>query len=387
MSAVADHLSRLVAFPTVSRDSNLELIDWIEARLAELGARCRRTWSDDRRKANLWASFGPDGSGGVVLSGHTDVVPVDGQDWATDPSELVERSGRLYGRGSADMKGFSAAILTVLERADLAALRQPLHVALSYDEEVGCLGVDRMIDDAAAAGARPDYAVIGEPTTMRVIHAHKSINVFRTRITGKAAHSSQPHRGAGAILAAGRLIEQLYRIGEEKRAAAGANGFEPPWTTVQVGMVRGGNAVNILPADCQFLWEYRALPDEDADEIIKRVQGFARDEVLPALREFAPDADIAIDTLARVPPLVPDPEQRAPQWIADLPGVRAGGSGEVAFATEAGSFQRAGIASVVCGPGSIDQAHQPDEFIELAELERCQGMLSGIVERLSRPAA
>lgn len=387
MSAVADHLSRLVAFPTVSRDSNLELIDWTEDRLAGLGARCRRTWSDDRRKANLWASFGPQARGGVVLSGHTDVVPVDGQDWATDPFELVERDGRLYGRGSADMKGFSAAILAVLERVDLAALRQPLHVALSYDEEVGCLGVDRMIDDAAAAGARPDYAVIGEPTTMRVIRAHKSINVFRTRITGKAAHSSQPHRGAGAIFAAGRLIEQLYRIGEEKRAAAGANGFEPPWTTVQVGLIRGGNAVNILPADCQFLWEYRALPDEDADEIIERVQGFARDEVLPSLREFAPDADVAIDALARVPPLVPDPDQRGEKWIADLPGVRAGGSGEVAFATEAGSFQRAGIASVVCGPGSIDQAHQPDEFIELAELERCQDMLSGIVERLSRPAA
>ncbi|MFP4207997.1 MAG: acetylornithine deacetylase [Wenzhouxiangella sp.] len=385
MNTVADYLSSLVAFPTVSRDSNLDLIDWVETRLAGLGARCRRTWSDDRRKANLWASFGPEGSGGVVLSGHTDVVPVEGQDWSSDPFQLTHREGRLYGRGTADMKGFSAGILAVLGRADLSALRQPLHVALSYDEEVGCLGVDRMIDDAVAAGACPAYAVIGEPTTMRIIRAHKSINVFRTRITGKAAHSSQPHRGAGAILAAGRLIDQLYRIGEEKRAAAGANGFEPPWTTVQVGLVRGGNAVNILPAECDFLWEYRALPDEDADEIIEQVRAFARDQVLPALREFAPEADIAIDTLARVPPLVPDPGQRGEAWVGSLPGVRPGGSGEVAFATEAGSFQRAGIASVVCGPGSIDQAHQPDEFIEIAELERCERMLEGIVERLAQP--
>jgi acetylornithine deacetylase len=387
MNSSVEHLARLVAFATVSRDSNLALIDWVEKRLNRLGARCRRTWNDDRCKANLWASFGPEGSGGVVLSGHTDVVPVEGQDWASDPFKVSERDGRLYGRGTADMKGFSAAILAVLERADLSTLRQPLHVALTYDEEVGCLGVDRMIDDAVALGARPDYALIGEPTTMRIIRAHKSINVFRTRITGKAAHSSQPHRGAGAIFAAGRLIDQLYRIGEEKRARAADKGFEPPWTTVQVGLIRGGNAVNILPADCEFLWEYRALPDEDADEIIERVQAFARDEVVPALREFAPEADVVIDTLARVPPLVSDPDGRGEAWVASLPGVRSGGSGEVAFATEAGSFQRAGIASVVCGPGSIDQAHQPDEFIEIAELERCERMLEGILERLAKPAS
>lgn len=385
MAAVLDHLTRLVAYPTVSRDSNLDLVDWLEARLRALGGRARRTFSDDRRKANLWVAFGPEGPGGVVLSGHTDVVPVDGQNWTSDPFVLTEREGRLYGRGTADMKGFSAAILAVLERADLDRLRQPLYVALSYDEEVGCLGVDRMIDDARAAGAQPEYAVIGEPTTMHIIRAHKSINVFRTRIIGKAAHSSQPHRGAGAILAAGRMIERLYRIGEQKRARATDNGFEPPWTSVQVGLIRGGNAVNILPAECQFLWEYRAMPDEDPDEILRQLDEFSDREVLPALREFAPDAGIVIDTLARVPPLMPDPARRAERWVGGLPGVRAGGSGEVSFATEAGSFQRAGIHSVVCGPGSIDQAHQPDEFIERTELARCERMLEGIVERLAGP--
>lgn len=382
MNTAVDYLAELVAFPTVSRDSNLDLVDWAEARLSGLGGRCRRTFSDDGRKANLWVAFGPEESGGVVLSGHTDVVPVDGQNWATDPFLLSEQNGRLYGRGTTDMKGFSAAILAVLGRSDLNCLQRPLYVALSYDEEIGCLGVDRMIDDALAAGARPEYAVIGEPTTMHIIRAHKSINVFRTRIAGKAAHSSQPHRGAGAILAAGRLIDRLFRIGQDKRAGATGNGFEPPWTTVQVGLIRGGNAVNILPADCQFLWEYRAMPDEDADEIIGEIRDFAREEVLPALREFAPEADIEIDTLARVPPLRPDPEQRAERWVGGLAGVRAGGSGEVSFATEAGSFQRAGMATVVCGPGSIDQAHQPDEFLEAAELERCERMLEAVVRNL-----
>ncbi len=383
MRTANEYLAKLVAFPTVSRDSNLALIDWAEELLTEWGGRCRRTWNEDRRKANLWASFGPEAAGGVVLSGHTDVVPVDGQDWSSDPFRLVQRDGRLYGRGTTDMKGFAAAALAVLERADLAALRQPLHLALSYDEEVGCLGVDRMIDDALARGIRPDYAIIGEPTTMQIISAHKSINVFRTRITGKAAHSSQPHRGAGAIFAAGRLIDHLYRIGEEKRAAAGENGCEPPWTTVQVGVISGGNAVNILPAECEFLWEYRALPDEAPDEIFERMKAFARAEVLPALREFAPEAAIFFEPLARVPPLKPDPDGQAGQWVGSLPGTRVGGSGAVSFATEAGSFQRAGIHTVVCGPGSIDQAHQPDEFIEFSELTRCESTIEAIIERLS----
>jgi acetylornithine deacetylase len=384
MSKATEVLAQLVGFQTVSRDSNLELIDWAEESLLGLGARCRRTWNEDRRKANLWATFGPEGGSGVVLSGHTDVVPVEGQDWTSDPFKVTERDGRLFGRGTADMKGFAACILSTLGRADLTRLRQPLHVALSYDEEVGCLGVDRMLEDAMAAGARPTYAIIGEPTEMRIIRAHKSINVFKTQIIGKAAHSSQPHRGAGAIFAAGRIIDYLYQLGEERRAAATENGFEPPWTTVQVGQIQGGTAVNILPAQCEFFWEYRALPNEDADEILKRVAGFANSKVLPALREFAPEAEIHTTTLARVPPLVADQSRRAQEFVAALPGVRSGGSGEVAFATEAGSFQRAGIASVVCGPGSIDQAHQPDEFIEITELERCEQMVEAVLASLEK---
>lgn len=375
-------LARLVAFPTVSRDSNLALIDFVEDYLQSFGARCRCTWNADRSKANLFAAIGPDAPGGVVLSGHTDVVPVDGQDWQTEPFELTERDGLLYGRGSSDMKGYAAVFLSRLSRLDLDRLQRPLYLALSYDEEVGCLGIDRMVEDALANFPRPDFAIIGEPTTMQIVRAHKSINVFRTIVTGQAAHSSQPHRGAGAIFAAARIIEQLRRIGQDKRAQAGDSGCQPPWTTVQVGRIEGGTAVNILPGRCEFLWEYRALPDEDPDEIIECMQAFIEAEVLPDLQEFAPTAGVETIPIARVPALMPDEQARAENWVGALPGVRRGGSGAVAFATEAGSFQRAGISSVVCGPGSIDQAHQPNEFIDPAELERCGQMIDGVFDYL-----
>jgi acetylornithine deacetylase len=377
-----DMLARLVAFPTVSRDSNLPLIDWVEEYLEPFGARCRRTLNADGTKANLFAAIGPDAPGGVVLSGHSDVVPVDGQEWCTDPFELTERDGLLYGRGAADMKGFPAVFLSRLGSLNTAAMEKPLYLALSYDEEVGCLGIDRMVDDALAHFARPDFAIIGEPTSMQVVRAHKSINVFRTVVTGKAAHSSQPHRGAGAILAAGRIIEHLEGIGRSRRAAAGESGCEPPWTTVQVGKIQGGTAVNILPAHCEFLWEYRSLPEEDPELIIEAIQTFIEREVLPDLREFAPEASIQTTPIARVPPLMPDPEEKAERWIRGLTGVRGGGSGQVSFATEAGSFQRAGVSSVVCGPGSIDQAHQPNEFIDPAELERCEAMVDDVFDYL-----
>ena len=377
-----DMLERLVAFPTVSRDSNLPLIDWVEDYLGAFGARCRRTWNEAGDKANLYAAIGPEAPGGVVLSGHTDVVPVDGQDWQTDPFELTERDGLLYGRGSSDMKGFAAVFLSRLAHIDPAALQRPLYLALSYDEEVGCLGVDRMVDDALAEFTRPDYAIIGEPTTMHIARAHKSINVFRTVVTGQAAHSSQPHRGAGAILAAARIIEHLDALGRGERAAAAGSDCEPPWTTVQVGTIQGGTAVNILPSQCEFLWEYRSLPGEDSEDIITKMQRFIAEHVLPDLREFAPHASVETTPIARVPALMPDPTAKAETWVSGLAGVREGGSGSVSYATEAGSFQRAGISTVVCGPGSIDQAHQPNEFIDPAELQRCEAMVDGVLAYL-----
>jgi len=353
------------------------------------------------------------------------VVPVEGQEWSSDPFTLVERDGRLYGRGAADMKGFLAVVLGLVPEIAAVSLQRPLHLAFSYDEEVGCLGVGRMVADLVGHFLLPSVAIVGEPTSMEVVRAHKSVNAFRTWVTGQAAHSSQPHRGASAILGAARFLEELRRIGVENRRrgeaeaeageAAGA-GFDPPWTTVQAGMIQGGTALNILPAECTFLWEYRSLPDEDPSKILARMEAFAREEVLPELREFAPGAKVVIETLARVPPLRPEtpapetqgvgaadsgegggggegPERvqeergaRAEALVRRLPGVRAGGTGAVSFATEGGTFQAAGISTVVCGPGSIDQAHRPDEFIAISQLEACADALRGLLPLLATEA-
>ncbi len=379
-----DMLARLVAFPTVSRDSNLPLIDWVETYLESFGARCRRTWNAQGTKANLIAAIGPDAPGGVVLSGHTDVVPIDGQDWHTDPFSLTERDGLLYGRGTCDMKGFSAVFLSRLPTLDIAAMDKPLYLALSYDEEVGCLGIARMVEDAFQHFTKPDYAIIGEPTTMQVVRAHKAINAFRTVVTGQAAHSSQPHRGAGAIFAAARIIEHLDKIGRTRRASPDESGCEPPWTTVQVGIIEGGTAVNILPSHCEFLWEYRSMPEEDPDLIINTLQAFIDEQVLPDLQEFAPNASIETTRIAQVPPLIAESDAKAERWVRTLSGVREGGTGAVSFATEGGTFQLAGISTIVCGPGSIDQAHQPNEFIDPAELTRCEAMVDDVFRYLYR---
>ncbi len=374
-----ERLTQLVEFDTVSHRSNLGLIDWVEELLTQWGAVCRRTWDDDRQKANLLATWGPLDQAGVVLSGHTDVVPVVGQDWDTDPFKLTSIDQRLYGRGSTDMKGFVAICLARLQEANLDNLARPIHLALSYDEEVGCIGVDRLISDLLANYSRPQFALIGEPTAMQVVRAHKSINVFKTSVTGKPAHSSQPHRGAGAIFAAARIIERLYQLGEAKRLAGGDGHCEPPYTTVQVGLIEGGSAVNILPADCEFKWEYRALPSEDPDEIIDHLTEWMDSSVLSDLRRHAPEATIATEAIARVPPLVPSESSGIEAWVRGLSGVQVGGSGEVAFATEGGNFKAADIPAIVCGPGSIDQAHQPNEFIELSELALCERMVDDVI--------
>ncbi|HEY7906089.1 MAG TPA: M20/M25/M40 family metallo-hydrolase, partial [Wenzhouxiangella sp.] len=276
-----------------------------------------------------------------------------------------------------------AVCMACLEVADLSQLKAPIHLALSYDEEVGCIGVDGLIGDMIEHVDTPRWVVIGEPTNMEVVRAHKSINVFETTIIGKAAHSSQPHRGGGAIFAAARMIEHLYQLGEAKRTAGGTSGAEPPYTTVQVGLIEGGTAVNILPSRCSFKWEYRALPDEDPDEIIHALTQWVDANVLPDLKRHAPEASIQTKAIARVPPLMASPDSGIEDWTRGLSGVVAGGSGEVAFATEGGNFKAFGLPSIVCGPGSIDQAHQPDEFVEIAQLEACVSMVSAIIEHQS----
>ena len=367
-------IERLIAFDTTSASSNLELIDFVEDYLAGHGVAGRRTVNAQGTKANLFASLGPARAGGVVLSGHTDVVPVAGQAWVSDPFRVTEKDGRLYGRGTADMKSFLAVALALVPEFLAAPLERPIHLALSYDEEVGCLGVGHLIADMQAAVPPPAMILIGEPTSMRIASRHKGCYVQRTRVIGKEAHSSQPHLGGSAILAAGELLHFLGQMAAERRlAAAPETGFEPPYTSFNIGVIEGGQALNIIPRACSFTWEFRTLPHEDPEAIRARFDAFAETSVLAGLRASAPEAEIATERLAGVPPLKFEAEGAAEALLRRLSGLNS--TIAVSFGTEGGLFQEAGFSTVVCGPGSIDQAHQPNEFIEIAQVEACTALL------------
>ena len=372
-------IARLVGFDTTSRDSNLALIDFAEDYFNGYGATTRRTYDDEGRKANLFATIGPDEAGGVVLSGHSDVVPVDGQDWQSDPFEVVEKDGLLYGRGTADMKSFLAIAMAAVPDLVAKPVKRPIHFALSYDEEVGCIGVNRLLQDVKENLPMPQVAIIGEPSDMQIVHAHKGVHGFEVRVRGKAAHSSQPHRGANAIIAAGKIIAFIDRLAQQKRAEARPeSGFEPPYTSFQVGLIEGGAALNIIPEYCSFIWEFRATPWEDDAAIVAAVQRFIDEEALPALREFAPEAQIELFDRAKVPPLAPEEDGPAEAFVRQLTGANA--VGVVSYATEGGLFQQAGMSAVICGPGSIDQVHQPNEFIALSQVDLCERFMAQLWE-------
>jgi acetylornithine deacetylase len=366
-------LDRLVALPTVSQDSNLALIDFVRDYLARLGVASRLTIKAERTKANLFASLGT-GAGGIVLSGHTDVVPVEGQAWTTDPFVMVARDDRFYGRGTADMKGFIATALALVPEFLARPQPEPIHLAFSYDEEVGCLGVHALLADLAGAGIAPRLAIIGEPTSMQVVSAHKGICSQRTRITGVPAHSSQPQRGVNAIAAAAHMIEFLEREAEDAATRARPAGdFEPPYTTYNVGTISGGSAVNIIAASAELLWEFRNVPWDDSGALRGRADRFVADDLRARLKARDQRADAATEHLVEVPALVPDPDSPAVRLALRLTGQNR--TGTVAFSTEAGLFQRAGIAAVICGPGSIDDAHRADEFVARSQLEACASFL------------
>jgi acetylornithine deacetylase len=366
-------LDRLVALPTVSQQSNLALIDLVRDHLAGFGIASRLTFNAERTKANLFASLGA-GAGGIVLSGHTDVVPVEGQAWTSDPFTMVERAGRLYGRGTADMKGFIATALALVPEFLARPRTEPIHLALSYDEEVGCLGVHDLLADLAGAGIAPRLAIIGEPTSMRVVNAHKGICSQRTRITGVPGHSSQPQRGVNAIAAAARMVAFLEQEAAAATMRARPDGdFEPPYTTYNAGTISGGNAVNIIAASAELLWEFRNVPWDDSATLRARADRFVADQLRAGLKARDPRADAATEHLVEVPALVPDPDSPAVRLALALTGENR--TGTVAFSTEAGLFQRAGIAAVICGPGSIDDAHRADEFVTRSQLEACAGFL------------
>jgi acetylornithine deacetylase len=371
-----DLVRDLIAFDTTSRDSNLALIDYAQTLLEKSGARCRRSYDATGKKANLFATIGPDGDGGFVLSGHTDVVPVDGQDWSSDPFKPEVRGGRLYGRGACDMKGFVGVALALAPDIAKAKLNRPVHFALSYDEEVGCVGVTGLLEDLKQHGLKPALAIIGEPTLMKIVGAHKGGAKLVTRCCGREHHSSGPEKGANAVMMAGEFVTLLDSVWDEQRADTDAR-FDPPHSTVQATVIHGGTAVNILAREAEVTWEYRCLPDRDPQKIIDRVKARAAAEILPKYRRRAAEAAFDTTLHARYPGLTMDEESPAILLARELTG--ANQAEAVAYGTEAGHFQNYGIPAVICGPGSIDQAHRADEFCALSELDACEAFLRKVI--------
>ena len=376
-------LEKLVAFDTVSRNSNLAFIDFVRDLLKGHGVESRLVYNDDRTKANLLATVGPDTAGGVVLSGHTDVVPVDDQDWHTDPFSVVEKDGRLYGRGTADMKCFLAIALGMIDTMKAAPLKAPLHFAFSYDEEVGCLGAPSLIRFLNQELPAPRAVIVGEPTEMKVVSAHKGITGVRTTVTGHESHSSQTHRGVSAVMVAAELIQFLRGLNDEAAAAGPHNHlFEPPHTTITANVIEGGTALNIMAGHCTFQWDVRALPEDTPDRYVRRFMDHCARVVLPRMRAIAPGCDIETVPRAGTPALKPVPASAAEQLCRMLTGDNV--TRAVSFAAEAGQFQQTGLSTVICGPGSISQAHQPNEFIEVSQVEAGTRFMLDLVRHLSR---
>ncbi|HUH40010.1 MAG TPA: acetylornithine deacetylase [Castellaniella sp.] len=376
-----DMITRLVGFDTVSRNSNMALIDYVRDYLSDLGVESHLVKSPDGKKANLFATVGPAVEGGVVLSGHTDVVPVDGQPWDSDPFTITEKDGRLYGRGTCDMKAFIAIGLAMVPDMIQAGLKRPIHFALSYDEEVGCLGAPALIERLVQDIPKPSAVIVGEPSSMMPIMAHKGLAVARTTVIGHEAHSSQMQRGVSAVMTAARLITFLEDMMAENRAKADPDSpFVPPYSTLHVGVVHGGTAVNIISRECSFTWDTRVLPGDSVHHYLDRFRAYS-DSLLPAMQAIAPNASITTELVADAPPLSDDGDDAAQRMAMRLTGCKC--CGVVPYATEGGQFQGKGFSVVVCGPGSIDQAHQPNEYIDIPQVTECETFMSKLIQQLS----
>ena len=381
VSPSIDMIRKVVGFPTVSRDSNLELIDFVRELLRPFGAEVRLTFDDGRRKANLFATLGPRGPAGLVLSGHTDVVPVDGQDWASDPFALVERDGRLYGRGTSDMKSFIAIALAALPQF-VPRLNRPLHLALSYDEEVGCIGVGRLIGDLAQANVKPSGCVVGEPTLMTPVIAHKGKRSYRCEVRGRAAHSAYAPVAVNAVEAAAEGVAYLKSMARRLRDSGPYDrAYDVAHTTVHTGVIRGGTALNIVPHECSFDFEVRHLPGDDPAALLSEFKSHIATRIEPEMKAIEPRAGFEITQMSEIPALDTSAETEIVALVHELTGTTE--VGKVSYGTEASQFQRAGIASVVCGPGSIEQAHKPNEYIEVAQVEACEKFVGRLMERLT----
>jgi acetylornithine deacetylase len=373
-------LERLVGFDTTSRNSNLGLIEFVRDYLDRLGVASELVFDAAGAKANLLATIGPPDRPGIVLSGHTDVVPIDGQNWSSEPFACVEREGRLYGRGTADMKGFIATALALVPDFQALRLCAPIHLAFSYDEEVGCKGVPSLLDHLGAhLPARPSGCVVGEPTGMRVANGHKGKAGYVCTVTGRASHAALNHLGVNAIEIAAEIIAELRRLNAEFRAAGPfAPGFEPPHCTVSTGVIAGGSALNVVPDQCRFEFEFRPLPGQDPDVLFAAIRDWAERTLLPAMRSVSPAAGIAWRELMSYPALGALDNAAIEDLCCRLTGTEQ--PIKLAFGTEAGHFASRGIPTVVCGPGDIRVAHRPDEYVELAQLESCARFLHRLVQ-------
>ncbi|MYK58185.1 MAG: acetylornithine deacetylase [Rhodospirillaceae bacterium] len=359
----------------------MPMLDWIRDYLDGLGIESQLAPGADETKANLYATIGGNGAagGGVALSGHTDVVPVAGQDWSTDPFELTERDGRLYGRGTADMKGFIAIALAMAPALKAADLRTPVHFAFSFDEEVGCKGVPHLIERLGRDLPKPTLVLVGEPTSMRVVDGHKGIAAMQTTVTGLEAHSSRPHEAVSAVVCALRVIRKIEDILDGlRRAGRTDDGFTPPWTTFNIGVIEGGSAVNIVPRHCRFDWEFRPIPGVGTEEVLEPLNDYVRGELLPEMRAVSPGATVETAVMALSPAMQAGAASPAVALARKLTG--ANHTEKVAYGTEAGLFEEADIPAVVCGPGDIAQAHKPDEFIEIAQLAAGARYVERLVE-------
>lgn len=375
-------IETLVGFDTTSRESNLELIRFVEDYLRSHGVESTLVFNDTQSKANLVATVGPETrSGGIVLSGHSDVVPVDGQQWSSDPFRMIEHDGRLYGRGTCDMKGFLGIALALVPEFQQCGLRAPVHIVLTYDEETDCSGAARLMQALPETGLAPDAVIIGEPTEMRIVNAHKGQCTLETLVIGREAHSSLPHLGVNAIDIAVRLITYLQTLADESRNPTLAmEGVTPPFTTINVGSIDGGQQFNIVPAECRFEWEIRAVPGDDVDGLVARFDAFAKN-LLDEMLETFPDASITTTMTSANAPFHPEDDSPAETLVKSLAGTNEAGA--IAFGTEAPCYQQAGMSVVVFGPGSIAQAHKPDEFLALDQVDACVAFMRRLMKRLA----
>ncbi len=364
-------IERLIAFDTTSRNSNLELITFVQSYLSDLGVESELVYNQDRSKANLFATLGPDDRGGIALSGHTDVVPVDGQKWGSNPFKLVKRDTQLFGRGTSDMKSFIAVCLTLAPEFLKGNIETPLHFAFSYDEEIGCIGVRSLIDRLSSREVKPKACIIGEPTMMKVVRAHKGKLSYCCQVSGLESHSGMAHLGVNAVEAAAEVIAYLKSMARRFRDSGPFDSeMSPPYTTVHTGVIRGGTQLNIVPRACEF--EFRHLPEDDPVTLLKEVQDFAA-TLLPEMHAVSVNTGFHWERQSHIPELNTSEDSDVVQLAKSLTGANT--TAKVSFGTEAGLFEQGGMPAVVCGPGSIEQAHKPDEFIALDQVAQCEKFL------------